>query len=187
MPARDPEDIGALRAASDVLGIDALLSDDELVACFGHELAHHRLWTADGGRILVADRLLGSGAGHVMGIVSIVSLMASNSAMTFAGPRVYFAMARDGVFLDAASKVHPSYKTPAFSLIAQTIWVSLLILTGSGNALLAYTGFSITLFLGIAVFALFVLRRREPNAPRPFNALGYPIAPAIFCAACFLT
>ena len=56
---------------------------------------------------VVADRLLGSGAGHVMGIVSIVSLMASNSAMTFAGPRVYFAMARDGVFFDAASKVHP--------------------------------------------------------------------------------
>jgi APA family basic amino acid/polyamine antiporter len=121
-----------------------------------------------------------------MGIVSIVSLMASNSAMTFAGPRVYFAMARDGVFLDAASKVHPSYKTPAFSIIAQTMWVSILILTGSGNALLAYTGFSITLFLGIAVFALFVLRRREPNAPRPFKALGYPIAPAIFCAACFI-
>ncbi|HTH25839.1 MAG TPA: amino acid permease [Vicinamibacterales bacterium] len=135
---------------------------------------------------VVADRLLGSGAGHVMGIVSIVSLMASNSAMTFAGPRVYFAMARDGVFLDAASKVHPSYKTPAFSIIAQTMWVSILILTGSGNALLAYTGFSITLFLGIAVFALFVLRRREPNAPRPFKALGYPIAPAIFCAACFI-
>ena len=51
---------------------------------------------------VVADRLLGSGAGHVMGIVSIVSLLASISAMTFAGPRVYFAMARDGVFFDAA-------------------------------------------------------------------------------------
>jgi basic amino acid/polyamine antiporter, APA family len=135
---------------------------------------------------VVADRLLGSGAGHVMGIVSLVSLMASNSAMTFAGPRVYFAMARDGVFLDAAAKVHPVYKTPAFSIVAQTIWVSLLILTGSGNALATYTGFSITLFLGIAVFALFVLRRREPNAPRPFKALGYPVAPAIFTIACFL-
>ena len=61
-----------------------------------------------------------------------------------------------------------------------------MILTGSGNALLTYTGFSITLFLGIAVFALFVLRRREPNAPRPFKALGYPIAPAIFALACFV-
>ena len=84
---------------------------------------------------VVADKLLGSGAGHVMGLVSIVSLMAGNSAMTFAGPRVYFAMARDGVFFNAASKVHPTYRTPAFAIVAQTIWTSLLILTGSGNAL----------------------------------------------------
>ena len=135
---------------------------------------------------VVADRLLGSGAGHVMGLVSIVSLMASNSAMTFAGPRVYFAMARDGVFFDAAAKVHHSYRTPAFAIVAQTVWASLLILTGSGNALITYTGFSITLFLGVAVFALFVLRWREPNAERPFKALGYPIAPAIFTIACFV-
>jgi APA family basic amino acid/polyamine antiporter len=135
---------------------------------------------------VVADRLLGSGAGHVMGIVSIVSLLASNSAMTFAGPRVYFAMARDGVFFDAAAKVHPAYRTPAFSIVAQTLWVTLLILAGTGYTLTTYTGFSITLFLGIAVFALFVLRRREPNAERPFKALGYPIAPAIFTIACFV-
>ena len=135
---------------------------------------------------VVADRLLGSGAGHVMGIVSIVSLLASNSAMTFAGPRVYFAMARDKAFFESTAKVHPTYGTPAFAIVLQTIWVTVLILTGSANALLTYTGFSITLFLGVAVFALFVLRWREPNAPRPFRALGYPIAPAVFTIACFL-
>jgi APA family basic amino acid/polyamine antiporter len=135
---------------------------------------------------VVAERLLGSGAGNVMGLVSIVSLLAGNSAMTFAGPRVYFAMARDGVFFNQASRVHPTYRTPAFAIIAQTLWTSLLILTGSGNALITYTGFSVTLFLGIAVFALFVLRQREPNAERPFKALGYPIAPAIFSVACFV-
>jgi APA family basic amino acid/polyamine antiporter len=135
---------------------------------------------------VVADKLLGSGAGHVMGIVSLVSLMAGISAMTFAGPRVYFAMARDGVFFKRTANVHPSYRTPAFAIVAQTLWTTLLILTGSGNALITYTGFSITLFLGVAVFALFVLRRREPNANRPFRAWGYPIAPAIFCIACFV-
>ena len=170
--------IGTLAVIAVYLGINLLylyvFSVGELAALKGSVLD------------VVADRLLGSGAGHVMGLVSIVSLMAGNSAMTFAGPRVYFAMARDGVFLDAASKVHPAYKTPAFSIVAQTIWVSLLILTGSGNALITYTGFSITLFLGVAVFALFVLRRREPNAVRPFKAIGYPIAPAIFTIACFV-
>ena len=81
---------------------------------------------------VVAERLLGSGAGHVMGIVSIVSLLAGNSAMTFAGPRVYFAMARDDVFFKAAAQVHPVYRTPAFAIVAQTVWTTLLILTGSG-------------------------------------------------------
>jgi len=170
--------IGTLAVIAVYLGINLLylyvFSVGELAALKGSVLD------------VVADRLLGSGAGHVMGLVSIVSLLAGNSAMTFAGPRVYFAMARDGVFFDAAAKVHPTFRTPAFAIVAQTAWASLLILTGSGNALITYTGFSITLFLGVAVFALFVLRAREPNADRPFKALGYPLAPAIFTIACFV-
>ena len=170
--------IGTLAVIAVYLGINLLylfvFSVTELAALKGSVLD------------VVAERLLGSGAGHVMGIVSIVSLLASNSAMTFAGPRVYFAMARDNVFFKSAANVHSTYRTPAAAILAQTIWTSLLILTGSGNALITYTGFSITLFLGIAVFALFVLRRREPNAPRPFKALGYPVAPAIFTIACFV-
>ncbi len=170
--------IGTLAVIAVYLGVNLLylyvFSVSELAALQGSVLD------------VVADRLLGSGAGHVLGIVSIVSLLASNSAMTFAGPRVYFAMARDKVFFDAAATVHPTYKTPAFAIVAQTVWTTLLILTGSGNALITYTGFSITLFLGVAVFALFILRKREPNAERPFKALGYPIAPAVFTIACFV-
>lgn len=132
---------------------------------------------------VVADRLLGARAGDIMGIVSIVSLAAGISAWTFAGPRIYFAMARDGVFFPAAAHVHPKYKTPARSIIAQAIWATVLILTGSLDALGNYVGFAITLFAGIAVAAVFVLRRREPNAPRPFKAVGYPLTPAIFVLA----
>lgn len=135
---------------------------------------------------VIADRLLGARAGDIMGIVSIVSLMASISAMTFAGPRVYYAMARDGLFFDAAAKIHPKYKTPAAAIIAQAIWASLLVLSGSADALTNYTGFAIVLFAGIAVMSLFVLRRREPAAPRPYKTMGYPVAPAIFVVACFL-
>ena len=58
-------------------------------------------------------------------------------------------------------------------------------LSGSADALTNYTGFAIVLFAGVAVAALFVLRAREPNAPRPFKALGYPVAPAVFVIACF--
>ena len=135
---------------------------------------------------VIADRLLNQMAGNVMGLVSIISLAASISANVFAGPRVYFAMARDGLFLPAAASVHPRFKTPAAAIVAQAVWSSLLVLTGSGSALTTYTGFAVILFAGVAVGALFVLRYREPDAPRPFRALGYPIAPAVFTVASFL-
>jgi APA family basic amino acid/polyamine antiporter len=132
---------------------------------------------------VIADRLLGARAGDIMGIVSIVSLAASISAMTFAGPRVYFAMARDGLFFEGAGRVHRAYKTPAVAIVAQAIWASVLVLSGGAAALTRYTGFAVVLFAGVAVAAVFVLRRREPHAPRPFHALGYPIAPAVFALA----
>ena len=132
---------------------------------------------------VVADRLLGVSAGNVMGIVSIVSIAASISAMTFAGPRVYYAMARDGLFFRGAARIHPRYQTPASSIIAQAVWSCLLVLSGSANTLTTYTGFAVVLFAGVAVVSLFVLRQREPDAPRPFKAWGYPIAPGIFAVA----
>lgn len=133
----------------------------------------------------VADRLLGVRAGDVMGIVSIISLAAGINAYTFAGPRVYFAMARDGAFFRGAARVHRRYQTPAIAIAAQAAFTLLLILTGSLDALANYVGFAITLFLGLAVAAVFVLRAREPDAPRPFRALGYPVTPAIYVLASF--
>jgi APA family basic amino acid/polyamine antiporter len=135
---------------------------------------------------VVAERLLGERAGDILGIVSLVSLAASISAMTIAGPRVYYAMARDGVFLPAAAEIHPRYQTPAKSIIAQSVWSVVLVLSGSADALGRYTGFAVVLFAGVAVLALFVLRAREPNTPRAFKALGYPIVPGIFAVASVL-
>jgi APA family basic amino acid/polyamine antiporter len=129
---------------------------------------------------VVAERLLGEAAGDIMGVVSIISLVAGINAWTFAGPRVYYAMARDGVFFPAAAKIHPRYKTPAVSIVAQTVLATVFILTGSLDTITNYVGFALSLFAGIAVAAVFVLRRREPDAPRPFKALGYPVTPAIF-------
>ena len=134
---------------------------------------------------LIGERMLGARAGTILAIVAIISLAAGINAWTFAGPRIYYAMARDGVFFPAAAKVHPKFKTPHTSIVAQALWTSILILTGSLDTLSNYVGFAITLFAGIAVAAVFVLRAREPNAPRPYKTLGYPIAPAIFVAASF--
>ena len=134
---------------------------------------------------IIADRLLGSYAGNIMGVVSIISLAASISAMTLAGPRVYYSMGRDGLFFRRTAIVHPRYRTPSSSIIAQAAWSSLLVLTATADALVTYTGFAIVLFSGMAVVALFVLRRRMPDAPRPFRAWGYPLAPAIYAVASF--
>ena len=71
-----------------------------------------------------------------------------------------------------AARIHPRYHTPATSIVAQAVWSGLLVLSGSANALTTYTGFAVVLFAGVAVAALFVLRQREPDAPRPFKALG---------------
>jgi len=103
--------------------------------------------------------------------------------MTFAGPRVYYAMARDGLFFARAAVVHPRYRTPGASILAQAAWSAVLVLTATADALVNYTGFAILLFSGVAVIALFVLRRREPDAERPFRAWGYPAAPAIYVMA----
>jgi APA family basic amino acid/polyamine antiporter len=92
-------------------------------------------------------------------------------------------MARDGLFAPAAGRVHPRYRTPAVAITAQAIWSGLLVLSGTASDLTTYTGFAVVLFSGVAVAALFVLRRREPSAPRPFSAVGYPIAPGIFVIA----
>jgi APA family basic amino acid/polyamine antiporter len=132
---------------------------------------------------VVAEKLFGFVAGNVLAIFTIVSMAASISAMVLAGPRVYFAMARDHVFLESAARVHPKYRTPILAITAQAVWASILVLCGNLSQLVSYTGFAVVLFAGVAVMALFVLRRREPNAERPFKALGYPLAPGFFVVA----
>ena len=131
----------------------------------------------------VAERLFGFVAGNVIAIFTIVSVAASISAMVLAGPRVYFAMARDGAFLPSVAQVHPTYRTPAIAIWAQAAWSTILVLSSTLSDLVNYTGFAIVLFSGIAVASLFVLRWRDPGAERPFRAWGYPVAPGLFVAA----
>jgi basic amino acid/polyamine antiporter, APA family len=132
---------------------------------------------------VIAERLFGPAAGDLLAALTVVSIAASVSAMTIAGPRVYFAMARDGVFFRRAAAVHPRYRTPATAIAAQAVWSAGLVLTGSFNQLITYTGFAVVLFSGIAGVALFFLRWRRPQEPRPFRAWGYPVMPGLFVIA----
>ena len=123
---------------------------------------------------VIGARLLGPRAGDLLAALTAVSIAASVSAMTIAGPRVYFAMARDGVFFRRAAEIHPRYRTPSAAIGAQAGWSILLVLTGSFDQLITYTGFAVVLFSGAAGVALFVLRRRA-GEERPVDAWGYPV------------
>lgn len=156
-----------------------------LNALYLYAIPIRELATLPDGRLVdtVAERLFGFTAGNLLAVFTIVSISASISAMVLAGPRVYYAMARDGMFLPRAATVHAQFRTPASAIVAQAVWSGVLVLCGTLSQLVSYTGFAVVLFAAIAVAALFVLRRREPDAPRPFSAWGYPWAPAIFIAA----
>ncbi len=140
-----------------------------------------------------AEHLLGPLASSLLGALAVLILVSSISAMTVAGPRVYYAMARDGLFFQSAANVHARYHTPWIAILAQAVWSGVLVLVNWTDAsspigyapvdLPGYTGFAVLLFSGFAVGTLFVLRQRYPNEPRPFRAWGYPIAPAIFTLA----
>jgi APA family basic amino acid/polyamine antiporter len=132
---------------------------------------------------MVAERLFGFVAGNVLAVFTIISIAASISAMVLAGPRVYFAMARDGAFLPSVAQVHPRFRTPARAIWAQAIWSAILVMSATLSELVNYTGFAIVLFSGVAVAALFVLRFRQPDAERPFRTWGYPYAPGLFVFA----
>lgn len=135
---------------------------------------------ATGDRVAVA--LWGAGGASLFTPLILLVLASSVSAMILTGPRVYYAMAEDRCLPRAFARVGRG-GVPGVSIAAQAAWSGVLVLTGSFEALLTYTGFAVVLFAALGVAALFVLRRRHPDDPRPFRAPGYPLAPALFIAA----
>ncbi len=155
-----------------------------LNALYLRVVAHEELAGAIGVGEVAAARLFGSAAAGLFAATAVFIILGSLSAMTLAGPRVYFAMARDGVFFPAAGRVHARYRTPLVAIVAQALWSALLVLSGTFEQLLTYTGFLIILFSGLAVLSLFVVRGRG-EAPTTFRMWGYPWAPALFCLVSF--
>ncbi len=129
---------------------------------------------------VAARTLFGPRLSAAMTLLFIVSILASMSSMIFAGPRVYFAMARDGLFFGGAERIHPVFSTPGRAIWLQSIWASLLVVTGTFDQLLTYAGFALILFSAVAVAAVFLLQRRGALA---YRGVGYPWTPALFIAA----
>jgi APA family basic amino acid/polyamine antiporter len=130
----------------------------------------------------VMTLLLGPRGGDLIAAAVMLSAFGTVNAQLLSVPRVYFAMARDGLFFDAVARVHPRYRTPAVAIALQGGVASMLALTGTFQQIITYTAFPNYTFLTLGVIALIVLRRREPDLPRPFRVPLYPLTPLLFIA-----
>ena len=126
---------------------------------------------------------LGSGAAAIMAVAILLSTFGCNNGLILAGPRVYYAMARDNLFFERAGTLHPTYRTPVFALVSQALWTMVLCLSGTYSELLNYVVFAALIFYLLTTVSLFRLRRLRPDLPRPVRAFGYPVLPALYIVA----
>lgn len=130
----------------------------------------------------VVERVVGHGTAGWVTLAMLISALGSMNSSILSGARVPYAMARDGIFFKIADGIHPKYRTPGRALIFQCVLASLMALTGTFEELTNLFIFAGWIFYGLAVVALFRLRRTEPDMPRPYRCWGYPWVPGLFVA-----
>ncbi|MBA3916482.1 MAG: amino acid permease, partial [Acidobacteriales bacterium] len=127
-----------------------------------------------------ATALFSPAAAAWLSALIALSCFGAMASLVLSGSRVYFAMARDGVFFEGMAKVHPKWRTPALSLIGQSLWAIVLTVSGRYDQLYTYVMFGMILSYTMTVVALFVLRYKRPDAPRSYRCTGYPWLPAVY-------
>lgn len=123
--------------------------------------------------------MLGNGAAYVMAALIMISTFGCNNGIVLSGARLYYAMAKDKLFFKQAMKLN-SKGVPATSLVFQCIWASVLCLSGTYGDLLDYITIASLLFYALTIAGVFILRKKQPNAERPYKVFAYPILPAIY-------
>lgn len=126
----------------------------------------------------------GAGGGYFISILILVTTLASTHTTILLAARTYFAMAGEGVFFKGADEIHPTYQTPSKALIYQCIWTCGLVFSGSFDQLTDMLIFASFLFYGATTMGVFVLRRKMPDAHRPYRVWGYPVVPIVFIFFC---
>jgi APA family basic amino acid/polyamine antiporter len=129
---------------------------------------------------LAAQGLMGSWGMVFVNLAILIATFGCANGMILAGARVYYAMASDGLFFQRVARISPRWHTPAFSLVIQAIWTSILVLSGTYSDLLDYVIFAALLFYVLTVCGLFVLRKKRPDLDRPYKAWGYPVLPGLY-------
>jgi APA family basic amino acid/polyamine antiporter len=136
--------------------------------------------------VAVVKSFLGPGGALFMSLLILFTTFGATNSTVLPPPRLYYAMAKDGLFFKLASFVHPKYRTPSKALILQSFWASLLVLSGSFDQLTDMLVFASFIFYGATTLGVFVLRYKMPDAERPYKAWGYPVVPAIFILFCIV-
>jgi len=131
-----------------------------------------------------ADRLLGSGGGGAISAIVMFSTFGGLAGIILAGPRVYLAMARDGLLFRWAGKIHPVHQTPHRAILLQAIWASVLVATGTFRTLFTLVVYTEWIFFGLMAVGLFRLRKRR-DLSREYSVGGYPVLPALFALVAF--
>jgi basic amino acid/polyamine antiporter, APA family len=121
-----------------------------------------------------------SGGAYLMAAAILISTFGCANGLSLAGARVYYAMSQDGLFFKSVGKLSEKYKTPSAGLFVQACWTALLCVSGSYSQLLDYIIFAVLVFYILTILGLFVLRVKQPEASRPYKALGYPVLPALY-------
>jgi len=127
--------------------------------------------------------VFGAAWGKLIAVAIIISMLSAAQANSLMSARVYYAMARNGLFFSPMGRIHPRYGTPAVALIAGGVWAAVLAASGTFETLLRYVVFVGWVFYGLAALAVVVLRRTRPDAPRPYRVPGYPVTPILFALA----
>lgn len=127
------------------------------------------------------ERVLGPTGGTLIAIFIFLSTFGSTGIYTLTAPRIYHAMAKDGLFFRLVAEIHPRFRTPIYAILIQSGWAFVLILFwGTFNEVISYVVFTDWVFFGLTGAAVFVLRKRKPDAKRPYRTWGYPFTPALF-------
>ncbi|MEJ7759728.1 MAG: amino acid permease [Gemmatimonadaceae bacterium] len=126
-----------------------------------------------------AEVIFGAIGGTIMASAILISTFGCNNGLILAGSRVYYAMARDGLFFKRAAQLNVN-RVPSTALIVQAVWTSLLCLTGTYGQLLDFVIFAALIFYVLTTVGLFILRSTKPDAERPYRAIGYPVLPGLY-------
>ena len=131
---------------------------------------------------LVAERTMGHAGGAFLAAVILISITGSMNGWTMTAPRIFFAQARDGMFLPIFGRIHPRYRTPHISIALFGAWSVLLTLTGTYETLASYAMYAAWIFYGLTSAGVIVLRMRRPDLARPYRMWGYPATLLLFLA-----